>query len=68
MMWMETDPNTRINNRRLEEALEREIDIVATACPYCLTMMDDAIRSKAVGEQIQVLDIVEVLDQDANQT
>ena len=62
MMWMETDPNTRINNRRLQDALEAKVDTVATACPYCLTMFDDAIRSKAVGEQVQVLDIVEVLE------
>jgi Fe-S oxidoreductase len=62
MMWMETDPNTRINNRRLQDALDAKVDTVATACPYCLTMFDDAIRSKAVGEQVQVLDIVEVLE------
>ncbi|HBX69330.1 MAG TPA: hypothetical protein DEH25_08080 [Chloroflexi bacterium] len=62
MMWMETDPNTRINNQRLQDALNAKVDTVATACPYCLTMFDDAIRSKAVGEQIKVLDIVEVLE------
>ncbi|MFN2152126.1 MAG: heterodisulfide reductase-related iron-sulfur binding cluster [Anaerolineales bacterium] len=62
MMWMETDPNTRINNRRLQDALDARVDTVATACPYCLTMFDDAIRSKAVAEQIQVRDIVEVLE------
>ena len=62
MMWMETDPNTRINNQRLQEALDAKVDTVATACPYCLTMFDDAIRTKAVGEKIQVVDIVEVLE------
>jgi len=36
--------------------------MVATACPYCLTMFDDAIRTKAVGEEVKVLDIVEVLE------
>ena len=62
MMWMETDPNTRINNQRLQEALDAEVNTVATACPYCLTMFDDAIRTKAVGEQVKVMDIVEVLE------
>jgi len=62
MMWMETDPNTRINNQRLQDALDAQIDTVATACPYCLTMFDDAIRSKAVGEQVKVLDIAEILE------
>jgi Fe-S oxidoreductase len=61
-MWLETDANTRINHRRLDEALQAQADVVATACPYCLLMFDDAIRSKGVGEQIQVLDITEVLE------
>ncbi|MBN2500102.1 MAG: (Fe-S)-binding protein, partial [Anaerolineales bacterium] len=62
-MWMETDAETRINNKRLENALEVDAEVVATACPYCLTMFDDAIRSKGLIEQIQVMDIAEVLVQ-----
>jgi Fe-S oxidoreductase len=60
-MWMETDPNTRINHRRLNDALEIGAEIVTTACPYCLLMFDDAIRSKGLGDQIQVMDVAEVL-------
>jgi Fe-S oxidoreductase/nitrate reductase gamma subunit len=60
-MWLETDPNTRINHRRLDNVLEAKADIVATACPYCLLMFDDAIRSKGLGEQVQVMDVAEVL-------
>ncbi len=61
-MWLETDPNTRINHRRLADALQVKADIVATACPYCLLMFDDAIRSKGLSEQVQVMDIAEVLE------
>jgi Fe-S oxidoreductase/nitrate reductase gamma subunit len=61
-MWMETDPNTRINQRRLSQAVdEAGADVVVTACPYCLIMFDDAVRSKGLGEQIQVFDLAEVL-------
>jgi Fe-S oxidoreductase len=60
-MWMETDPNTRINQRRLSEAIDAGADVVATACPYCLLMFDDAIRSKGLGDQIQVVDVAEVI-------
>ena len=60
-MWMETDANTRINHRRLDDALEVGAEVVATACPYCLLMFDDAIRSKGLGDQIQVMDIAEVI-------
>jgi Fe-S oxidoreductase len=65
-MWLETDPSTRINHRRLEDALKVKADIVATACPYCLLMFDDAIRSKGLGEKIQVMDIAEILDKCSN--
>jgi Fe-S oxidoreductase len=61
-MWLETDAETRINHRRLEDALQAKAEDVATACPYCLLMFDDAIRSKGIGEKIQVLDIAEVLE------
>jgi len=61
-MWLETDPNTRINHRRLAEAMQAKADVVATACPYCLLMFDDAIRSKGLSEQVQVMDIAELLD------
>ena len=60
-MWLETDPNTRINHRRLQNALDVKADIVATACPYCLLMFDDALRTKGLSDQIQVLDVAEVL-------
>ena len=62
MMWMETEADQRINVQRLQDATDAGADTVATACPYCLTMFDDAIRSKGIGEEIQVLDIAEVLE------
>jgi Fe-S oxidoreductase/nitrate reductase gamma subunit len=66
-MWMEIDPNTRINHRRLDEAVkEARADVVVTACPYCLIMFDDAIRSKGIGEQVAVRDLAEVLSESSN--
>jgi Fe-S oxidoreductase len=61
-MWMETDPDKRINHRRLADALNAKADVVVTACPYCLLMFDDAIRSKGMGDKIQVLDIAEIVE------
>jgi Fe-S oxidoreductase len=60
-MWMETDANTRINHRRLSDAIDTGAEVVATACPYCLLMFDDAIRSKGMGDQIEVKDLAELL-------
>ncbi len=61
-MWLESDAETRINHLRLQEALDVHADVIATGCPYCLTMFDDAIRSKGLGEKVQVLDIAEILE------
>ncbi len=60
-MWLETDPATRINQRRLDEVIATGVDTVVTACPYCLTMFDDAVRSRGLVDQIRVLDVAEVL-------
>ncbi len=63
-MWMETDPNTRINQQRLRQVVEEaEAEMVVTACPYCLIMFDDAIRSKGVGDQVKAIDIAEAIAQ-----
>ena len=61
-MWLESEAESRINHLRLNEALEAHADIIATGCPYCLLMFDDAIRSKGLGEHVQVLDIAEIME------
>jgi len=61
-MWMETDADTRINQVRLQDAIQVGADTLSTACPYCLLMFDDAIRSKGLGESIEVMDIAEILE------
>jgi Fe-S oxidoreductase/nitrate reductase gamma subunit len=61
-MWMETDAETRINQVRLQDAIQVGADTLSTACPYCLLMFDDAIRSKGFGDSIQVMDIAEILE------
>lgn len=62
-MWLETDADTRINQHRLQHALDINADTITTACPFCLIMFDDALRSKGLTEQIQVYDLVEILNQ-----
>jgi Fe-S oxidoreductase len=59
---METNPNTRINHNRLKQALDTDASTLATACPYCLLMFEDAISSKGLGDKFEVLDIAEILE------
>ena len=61
-MWLETAAETRINQKRLGHVLDIEATTVATACPFCLIMFDDALRSKGLSEEIQVYDLIEILN------
>ena len=64
--WMEERIGKRVNHDRIEEALELRPDLVSTACPFCLVMLDDAVADKTgAGElvegQVQVVDVARIL-------
>ncbi len=61
-MWMEENIGTRVNLNRTNEALATGANVVATACPYCIIMLDDAVKTKGEGEQAMVLDISQVIE------
>jgi Fe-S oxidoreductase/nitrate reductase gamma subunit len=61
-MWMEEHLGKRINEMRIDQALELKPDVIATACPYCLTMLEDGVKAKGLEEQVKTLDIAELLE------
>ncbi|AIG28738.1 (Fe-S)-binding protein [Brevibacillus laterosporus] len=61
LMWMEEHEGTRVNVARTEQALEVNPTEIASACPYCLTMMDDGLKMKEAEEQVKARDIAEIL-------
>ena len=58
-MWMEEKAGKRINIERTEEALATGADAIASACPFCMTMLSDGVKAKEAN--IPVLDIAEVV-------
>ncbi|AEM71340.1 protein of unknown function DUF224 cysteine-rich region domain protein [Allomuricauda ruestringensis DSM 13258] len=50
-----------INVLRTKDALETNPNIIATACPYCNTMMTDGIKAHEKEDSITVLDVAELL-------
>jgi Fe-S oxidoreductase len=60
-MWMEEEPSQRVNFRRVEQALETNPDAVAVACPFCMTMVDDGLKSKGLEEKVPALDVMELV-------
>jgi Fe-S oxidoreductase len=60
-MWLEENLGTRINIARLEDALAVRASLVATACPFCLNMFDDARKARGVDETVAVKDVAELV-------
>jgi Fe-S oxidoreductase len=61
-MWLEESIGQRINEIRLEQAIETNAETVATACPFCLQMFEDAIKARGVEGSLKAMDIAELLD------
>jgi Fe-S oxidoreductase len=61
-MWMEETIGTRVNANRTSEALATGADVISTACPYCMIMLDDAVKAEGRGDDVRVLDISQVVE------
>ncbi len=62
-MWMEESIGTRVNVDRTLEALGTGADVVSTACPYCMIMLDDAVRANGKEDDVRVLDIAQLVEE-----
>jgi len=60
-MWLEEAAGQRVSELRLEQAMATQASVIATACPYCLQMLDDAIKTREVTESLKVKDIAELI-------
>jgi len=60
-MWMEEQNKDRVNVKRTLQLLETGADTLASACPFCQTMLTDGLKSQSRDEEIRQLDIAEVL-------
>lgn len=53
--------DTRINIERTKDVLESGATVVASNCPFCLTMLNDGIKNNEKENEIQALDIAEMI-------
>ena len=64
-MWMDENLGERINQNRADEALATKPDIVAAACPFCITMLSDGVAQRqqegTAATTVAVTDVSEVL-------
>ncbi len=59
-MWIDI-PGERLAETRVREAVECGAEILATACPFCLLTLEDAVKTTGLEGKIQVMDIAELL-------
>jgi Fe-S oxidoreductase len=62
-IWMETPKSERFSDIRLEQAIEAGAEVLATACPYCITQFEDSRLTMEDSEAIQIMDITEILQE-----
>jgi Fe-S oxidoreductase len=51
----------RPNNQRAREAAESGAEILAVACPFCMIMLEDGVKSQKLDEKIRVMDVIELV-------
>ena len=61
-MFKEEEPGTtRINFERAGQALETGATVIASNCPFCMTMLTDGVKNKEQEDNVKVLDIAEMV-------
>lgn len=60
-IWMETKPEWRFSDLRIHEACDTGARILATACPYCISMLEDSRKTTNKEDAIEIKDISELI-------
>lgn len=61
-MWIDI-PGERLAEVRVRDAVEAGAEVLATACPFCLLTLEDAVKTAGFEGKIQIMDIAELLSQ-----
>ncbi|MBK6876345.1 MAG: 4Fe-4S dicluster domain-containing protein [Ignavibacteria bacterium] len=60
-MFLEETEGKRVNIERTEEALGTGAKTIASACPFCMTMLTDGIKEKEKSDEVKVKDVAEIV-------
>ena len=60
-LWMETKPEWRFSDLRIHEACETGASILSTACPYCISMLEDSRKTVNKEDEIEIKDVSELI-------
>jgi len=60
-MFLEEHEGKRVNIERTEEAINTGANTIASACPFCMTMLTDGVKAKEKSDSVKVKDIAEIV-------
>ena len=61
-IWSEVDVEKRFSVLRVNEAIEAGAQVIATACPFCMIMLEDGLKAAGIDEEkMKILDVAELL-------
>jgi Fe-S oxidoreductase len=60
-MWMEEQNKDRVNVKRTLQLIDTKATTVASACPFCMTMLTDGLKAQELEAKIKQLDVAEML-------
>lgn len=62
-LWMETEPEQRFSYLRVQEAADAGASVLATACPYCISMLEDSVKTRNLDDSLEIKELSEVLNE-----
>jgi Fe-S oxidoreductase len=62
-MFMEEQNQNRVNVKRTLQLVDTGARTVASACPFCMTMLTDGLKSQSLEDRIKQMDVAEILEQ-----
>jgi Fe-S oxidoreductase len=62
MLFYEPIEEKRIGQIRVEMAKQAGVNVIVTACPFCMVNIEDAIKTSGLEEEMEAIDLVELID------
>ena len=64
-MWFEPEEaaGAKMSERRVRQAVEAEVEVLATACPWCLIQFEDAVKTAGLEDRLRIADVAELAEE-----
>ena len=61
-MFMEEQNTDRVSVKRTLQLVDTQASTIASACPFCMTMLTDGLKAKSLEDKIAQMDVAELLE------